>query len=185
VYKAATASCKVVVVKPMSIVSSVSKGRIPALAIAVFVVAAVAMLLLSGSASAEGFKFVQGVIEDSAGNPLEGATVVIEVRDPLNAPSGPTRYTDSVTSDEDGFYFFILSGFGPVEWQIGDTIKIIATWSGNQKDESAIADDSGSQTIDVTFPFEIPQFGSILGFGIAAGGIGLIAMVFVVKRKKD
>jgi hypothetical protein len=156
------------------------KGRIPAVAITVFAVAAVAMLLASGFASAAGPKVIRGYTKDSAGRPMEETSVVLEVWTPLNA----LRFTDSTTSDGNGFYSFTLSSFDG-DWDDGDTFKIIATYSGNQKIESQVDNAGPIQWINVTFPFEIPQFGSLLGFGIAAGGIGLIAMVFVVKRKKD
>jgi hypothetical protein len=156
------------------------KGRIPAVAITVFAVAAVAMLLASGFVSAAGPKIVRGYTKDSAGRPMEGTNVILEVRTPLDA----LRFTDSMSSDVNGFYSFTLSSFDG-DWSDGDTFKIIATYSGNEKIESQVDNAGPIQWINVTFPFEIPQFGSLLGFGIAAGGIGLIAMVFVVKRKKD
>jgi hypothetical protein len=179
-YKAAPASSTVVVVKPMRIISSILKRRIPAVAIAAFAFVAVAMLLSSGFASAAGIKIIRGYTKDSAGNPLEGTNVVLEVRTPLNA----LRYTESNTSDETGFYSFTLNSFVG-QWADGDTFKIILTYSGNQENRSAVDDGKIIQWINVTFPFEIPQFGSILGFGIVAGGIGLVAMVFVVRRKKN
>ena len=155
-------------------------GRIPAATMAVFAVAAVAVLLMSGFASAAGPKVIRGYTTDSADRPLEGTDVVLEVWTPLNT----LRHTESIPSDENGFYSFTLSSFDG-DWNDGDTFKIIATYSGNQKTESELDNGSPLQWINVTFPFEIPQFGSLLGFGIAAGGIGLIAMVFVVKRRKD
>jgi hypothetical protein len=167
-------------VKPMRILSSMMKGRIPAVAVAVFAFVAVAMLLSSGLASAAGPKVVRGYTKDSAARPLVGTTVVLEVRTPADA----LRYTDSMLTDTNGFYSFTLSSFDG-QWNDGDTFKIIATYSGNQKTESQLDNAKPVQWINVTYPFEIPQFGSLLGFGIAAGGIGLIAMVFVVKRKKD
>lgn len=166
--------------RPMRILSSVLKGRIPAVAIAVFAVAAVAMLLASGFVSAAGPKVIRGYTKDSAARPMEGTSVVLEVRTPLDA----LRFTDSTLTDENGFYSFTLSSFDG-DWDDGDTFKIIATYSGNERTESLLDDGEPIQWINVTFPFEIPQFGSLLGFGVAAGGIGLIAMVFVVKRKKD
>jgi len=169
-------------VKPMRILSSVLKGRIPAVAITVFAVAVVVMMLASGFVSAAGPKVIRGYTKDSAGRPLQGTDVVLEVWTPVPA----LRYTESTTTDVNGFYSFTLSTFTiPPQWNDGDTFKIIATYSGNQKIESQVDNAGPIQWINVTFPFEIPQFGSLLGFGIAAGGIGLIAMVFVVKRKKD
>ena len=178
-YKAVPASCTVVVVKPMRILSSVMKRRIPAVAIAVFAVVAVSMLLSSGFASAEGPKVIRGYIEDSVG-PLEGANVVLEVWTPLDV----LRFTDSYTSDSIGFYSFTLSSIDG-DWHDGDTFNVIATYKGHQMNESQLDDGTPLQNIDVTFPFEIPQFGSLLGFSVAAGGIGLIALVFVVRRKKN
>lgn len=164
--------------KPMRILSSVIKRRMPAVAIAVFAVVAVSMLLSSGFVSADGAKVIRGYTKDNAGRPLQGTNVVLEVRTPANA----LWYTESYTSDEIGFYSFTL-GMG--QWNDGDTFKIIATYSGNQKIVSEVDNGTPLQWINVTFPFEIPQFGSLLGFSVAAGGVGLIAMVFVVKRRKD
>ena len=166
--------------KPMRILSGVLKGRIPAVAIALCVVAAVAMLLSSGYVSAAGPKVIRGYTWDNAARPLEGTSVVVEVRD----ASEVLRHTESTTTDETGFYSFTMSSFDG-DWADGDTFNIIATYSGNQKTESLLDDGTALQWINVTFPFEIPQFGSLLGFSVAAGGIGLIAMVFVVRRKKD
>jgi hypothetical protein len=160
--------------------SRVLKRRTSAAAIAVFAVAAVVMLLSSGYVSAAGPKVIRGYTTDSADRPLEGTNVVVEVWTPLNV----LRHTESMSTDENGFYSFTMSSFDG-DWSDGDTFKIIATYSGNQKTESLLDDGKPLQWINVTFPFEIPQFGSILGFSIAAGSIGLIAMVFVVKRKKD
>jgi hypothetical protein len=156
------------------------KGRIPAVAITVFAVAAVAMLLASGFVSAAGPKLIRGYTKDSAGRPMEGTSVVLEVRTPLAA----LRFTDSMLSDENGFYSFTLSSFDG-DWDDGDTFWIIATYSGNERTLSELDNGEPIQWMNVTFPFEIPQFGSLLGFGIVAGGVGLVAMVFVVKRKKD
>jgi hypothetical protein len=168
------------VVKPMKILSSVLKRRIPAVAVAVFAFAAVAMVLSSGLVSAAGPKVIRGYTWDNAARPLEGTDVVIEVWTPLSV----LRHTESTTTDETGFYSFTMSSFDG-DWSDGDTFKIIATYSGNQRTESLLDDGSALQWINVTFPFEIPQFGSLLGFSVAAGGIGLVAMVFVARRKKE
>ena len=127
-YKAVPASCSVVVVKPMRILSSVMKRRIPAVAIAAFAVVAVSMLLSSGFVSAAGIKIVRGYTKDNAGRPLQGTNVVLEVRTPADA----LRYSESYTSDSTGFYSFTLDSFVG-QWADGDTFKIIATYSGNQK----------------------------------------------------
>jgi hypothetical protein len=179
-YKAVPASFMVVVVKPMRTLSSVLKRRVPAVAIAAIAVVAVAMLLSSGYASAAGPKSIRGYTYDNAGRPLQGTDVVLEVWTPLNT----LRFTDSTTTDVTGFYSFLLNSFDG-DWSDGDTFTIIATYSGVQRTGSLLDDAGPWQWINLTFPFEIPQFGSYLGFGIAAGGVGLIAMVFVVKRKKD
>jgi hypothetical protein len=179
-YKAVPASCTVVVVNPIRILSSVMKRRIPAVAIAVFAVVAVSMLLSSGFVSADGAKVIRGYTKDNAGRPLQGTDVVLEVR----TPGDVLRYTDSYTSTSIGFYSFTLVSTEG-QWADGDTFKIIATYSGNQKILSEVDNGTPLQWINVTFPFEIPQFGSLLGFSIAAGGIGMVAMVFVAKRRKD
>lgn len=74
-------------------------------------------------------------------------------------------------------YFFRGS-----DWSIGNTIEVIATYNSNQEINSTIADDSGSQTVNVTFTFEIPQFGDMMGLYIVMIIVGVIAVASLRKK---
>jgi len=152
--------------------------RYTAAVLSVVSVAIVAMLLSSSYVSAEGIKIIDGYVKDSVGRVLEGANVVLEVW----KPDLTLRFTDSYVADEDGYYSFTLSSFLE-EFHDGDTFEVTANYNGAQHNESELDDGQPIQRIDIIYPYEIPQFGSLVGFGVAAGAVGLIAMVFVVKRK--
>ena len=146
-------------------------------------VAAIALMpVFSQSVSAATMpKAVRGYITDSAGNPLEGALVVVNIR--AQADYDTIRATDSYTSLSTGYYSI---SFGPSDWDVGDTIQVIATWESNQRDNETAADGAAFQDVWVVFPFEIPQFGSLLGALVAIGAVGAVGAVFVVsKRRKD
>ena len=144
------------------------------------VIAVVALLLSSSAVSAAGVKIIRGYAKDSAGRILDGANIVLKVW----TPSHTLRFTDSFVADETGFYSFTLASMDN-EFQDGDTFEVISNYNGAQHNASKVDDLNPLQWINITYPYEIPQFGSLLGFGIAAGAIGLVAMVFVVKRKKN
>lgn len=154
--------------------------RFAAAMLSVVSVAMVAMLLSSSYASAEGIKIINGYVKDSAGRILAGANVFLEVW----TPSHTLRFSDSYTADENAYYSFTLSSFDN-EFLDGDTFEVTATYNSNQQNVSQVDDLGPLQWINITYPYEIPQFGSLLGFGIAAGAVGLVAMVFLVKRKKQ
>jgi len=154
--------------------------RFAAVMLSAMSVTIVALLLSSSYASAEGIKIIDGYVKDSVGRILVGANVVLEVW----TPASVLRFTDSYVADENGYYSFTLSSMDN-EFHDGDTFEVTATYNGNQESVSVVDDLQPHQQIDITYPYEIPQFGSLLGSGIAAGAVGLVAMVFVVKRKKQ
>jgi len=144
-----------------------------------------ALIAAAPQASAgDGLKIVRCWIWDDAANNVTGALVVVSII----APDTSVRATDSELSDENGWYSL---QFGPSDWYIGDTIRVVCTYSGNQEMEEVAAGSSASspyQYVNITFPFEIPQFGSILGTMVTIGAVGMIGAVFVVysrRRKED
>ena len=105
-----------------------------------------------------GPKVVQGYVNDTVGNPLEGALVTVEI---IAQAGGSVRDTQTDTTGSDGYY---MVTFGDAnKWDIGDTILAIATYDSNQKSNQTIADDSGVQQVNVNFDFVIPEFSSLLG----------------------
>ena len=72
------------------------------------------------------------------------------------------------TTDSSGFY---LVTFGPFDWGIGDLIVVGATLGGGAGEGNAVADDSPTQTINVTLDVAIPEFSMpvpIIGAVVAA-----------------
>lgn len=141
-----------------------------------------AVLASSGQTSAgDGNKIVRGYIWDSAYRNVSDASVVVTIWDPTKTVQ---RASLSDTSDEDGFYSI---WFGPSDWYVGDLIEVVCTYSGNQETNSTTATSSiplPYQYINITYPFEIPEFGSVVGLILAGGAIGAVAMVALVANQR-
>ena len=74
--------------------------------------------------------------------------------------------------------------FGGTEWSDGWTINVSATYNSQTETNNAICDDAPIQTVDVTFTFEIPEFGTMLGIVVAGLALGIVA-VAVLSRKQQ
>jgi hypothetical protein len=153
--------------------------RFPALVISVIAVAFVAMLLSASFVSAgPGPKTVRGYIKDNMGNPVEGASVLVEIV----APDSHVRTSGTDTSISNGLYSVM---FGPFDWELGDTLRVTSTYNSDSRVGSAVANSTPIQYVNITYPYEIPQFGSWAGFAVAGGILAVVAVVFVGKRKKN
>jgi len=164
---------------------TMTHGRSCAITLMVVAIAAIALMpMFSQSASAATVpKAVRGFIEDSVGNKLDGALVVVNIR--AQADYDTIRETGSDTTGSDGYYSVTIA-MG--NWDVGDTIQVIATYESDQAPPNETAADANAiQDVWVTFGYEIPQFGSLWGTMIAVGAIGAVGAVFVVhkKRRKD
>jgi len=125
-----------------------------------------------------GPKAVSGIVYDSGGDPLPGASVTVTV---VNNTTHLQTFVDSAFSDGDGFYTVTIA---PNTWDAGDTIEVTATFGGDQATNSTLADGEPFQTIDVQFSLAIPQFGSWIGLAAAGGLIAAVAIVFLRKRDR-
>ena len=141
-----------------------------------------AVLSTSGQTSAgDGNKIVRGYIWDSAYRNVSDASVVVTIWDPTKTVQ---RASLSETTDEEGFYQI---WFGPSDWYVGDLIEVVCTFSGNQETNSTTAASSiplPYQYVNITYPFEIPEFGSVVGLILAGGAIGAVAMVALVANQR-
>jgi hypothetical protein len=115
---------------------------------------------------------VRGWVWDSAYREVEGASVVVNVID-----GGSTVTTESTTTDGDGFYsVFLLAA----EWNVGNTFQIVVTFDSKQDTNQTIATSAAIQYVNLTYTFEIPEFGSLAGMTLVAfalGGVGVAAVV--------
>ena len=153
--------------------------RLPAVVLSVIAVAFVAMLLSTSFVSAQGSpKAVRGYIRDNMGNPVEGASVLVEIV----KPDSTVRASLTDTSISNGFYSVM---FGNFDWEMGDTIRVTSTYHSDSRVGTADVNPDPIQNVDITYPYEIPQFGSWVGFAVAGGILAVVAVVFIGKRKKN
>ena len=133
----------------------------------------VLILSLNGTMAQPTFpKAVTGYVWDSAGAPLEYADITVNLKNgklikdtQTDATDSSGEYSVSFSSCEDGW-----------------VIEVIATYNSNQETNSTAADSSSLQWVNVTFPFEIPVFGNLLGFLIAGGLLGTIVAVSLRRK---
>jgi parallel beta-helix repeat protein len=121
-------------------------------------------------------KTVQGQVSDQMDRPLPGAHVSVTI---MNGKV--VIATKTTTTDANGYY---VVTFDQDEWGFGYTIDVTAQYGEAQQPETIVADGSTAQTADVQFPFEIPQFGNTLGFLLAGALVGVVAMVFLKRRRR-
>jgi len=125
------------------------------------------------SADAPTPKWINGFVMDITGRHLPNANVSVTI----------DSTTHSEQADEDGFYSL---QFTPTEWTIGHTIQVVATYNEQQ----AVNDEDNAtagivQWVNVTFPYEIPQFGgSSAGLLLAGGFVAAVSLVLLTDRKR-
>jgi len=118
---------------------------------------------------------VWGYVYDFSGQPLEGANVVVTVERTGATSSGVTGIDGKYQASPD---------FSTTEYDIGDTILVVANYNSNPETNSTkVLEDLGVLQIDVLYTYEVPEFGTILGFLVAAGLVGMIAIYSVSKRR--
>jgi hypothetical protein len=156
-----------------------NSGRAALVITMVLTVAIVAMFLVSyGVNAATGPKQVRGHARDVDGRLIQGIPITVNIR---LASDDSVRATLTASSDEDGYYSVT---FEYTQWDIGDRIQVIATHGANQVTNNTTAIDFPFQWCNVTFPYAIPEFGSVIGFVVAGGLIAAVAMVFLVSKRK-
>jgi len=159
------------------ILKSGSGARIATCLMACAILVAGLTLIIPRSVSANaGLSIVHGTVTDSAGRPIEGANVVVVMW------NGATMIdTTSTQTLSNGLY---IVNFALDKWAPGFTVNVTATYNQVQTSGGSTVDDLGLATINLQFPFEIPQFGSMLGFVAAAGLVGVVAVVFLARKSK-
>lgn len=157
------------------------RKRITFAIVASVAISLVGVVLLSHSANAYIWpKNVRGYVWDNAGTPLASTPVTIKI---LKQSDNSTRATISVTTNSVGFF---SHSFLSSEWDPGDTIEVIATHNTDQRTNSTNATVDALQYVNVTFPYEIPEFGpSWIGLIAAGGSIAVVGLALLVfwKRK--
>ncbi len=154
---------------------SVSKIRRTLAIVTVFAALVfVSLMSMSGPAAAGPANLtVYGWVYDSAGDPINGAGIVVEVR-------AGTFPTTSTTTDSDGFY---MVDFDDAVWNIGDTVRTTATYDTVEEWAEVPAEADTTVQIDIHFAFEIPEFGSFPGVIIATVLVGSVALMSMRRRR--
>lgn len=120
---------------------------------------------------------ISGYVYDLAGNPLEGANVVVLIVQ--------TSFTASATTGADGSYQ-ALPDIPPASYDLGNTIQVTATYNSAEEQVSVPVTqdmiDFGMAQIDVHYTYEIPEFGT--GFGFAFVMVVIAALAVVVLGRK-
>lgn len=130
---------------------------------------------------------VRGYVRDNAGNHLEGAYVTVNLRDGNDV--NKIKYTQSDQTDEEGFYGKVA--FDPQEtpWENGDKVQVIASWHGNLAESWGEANYDPNHPIlwiNVTYMFEIDEYGSgAIGLVVAGGFVAAVSVVLLTKRKPE
>jgi len=127
-------------------------------------------------------KLVMGYVKDSADRVLVGASITVNIRD--DATDGTVLASKSDTTDGTGYYSV---GFLATDWNVGDYVEVISDFSGNQikvYEEAELLTLPFKQWINITYPYEIPEFGSTVGLIIGGVAIGVVAAVFLVVGKR-
>jgi preprotein translocase subunit SecG len=157
------------------------RKRITFAIVASVAISMVCVVLLSHSANAYIWpKNVRGYVWDNMGNPVPSTPVTINI---LLQSDSSTRATSSVTTNSGGFFSHSFLGS---EWDPGDTIQVIATYNADQRTNSTAATVDAIQYVNVTFPYEIPEFGpSWIGLIAAGGSVAVVGIALLVfwKRK--
>ncbi len=144
-------------------------------------VAMVGMVLMAHTSSAGVWPLnVRGYVWDNKGNPVPNIPVTVNI---LYQSNGSVRSTWTTTTTSIGFYSKSVDSSG---WDTGDTIQVIATHNSNQQSNSTTATAAAIQYVNVTFPYEIPEFGPGWAGLVAAGGavaaVG-VALTIFLRRK--
>ena len=123
-------------------------------------------------------KPVRGYVWDSADTLIIGADVTVNIKQ-----GEVIRSTLTDTTDSAGLY---AVAFESDQWDVGDTIEVIASYSGSESPPNSTAATSALvQWVNVTADYEIPEFGSTTGLlvtGALLGAIGVVALVYFKKR---
>ena len=122
--------------------------------------------------------WVVGFVQDSVGNYIEGASVVVE-----DVTAGITY--DPVLSDADAQYYCQIPAS---DWTSGDEIHVVATYGSLEGFNDGFLpeweESPGFLRLDISMSDAIPEFGTTLGASIAACLVGAVAIVAVGVPKK-
>ena len=126
--------------------------------------------------------FIFGFVYDENGDPLEGAFVVVDVYDQDTEEFKASGQSDIYPTEADGYYE--VTSIDSSLLEVGDDIEVTATVGSIEQKNWSVVPSYIFVIIDVHFTTAIPQFGSLLGFAVAAGAVCVVGVAFVSLRRK-
>jgi hypothetical protein len=163
------------------LMSRVWARRLPVLGLALMVVPLLSIGVASVPAhtmDATGPLTVLGHVYDYYGLPLSGATVVATILE--------TSFSTSGVTDGNGAYQ-CTPDIPANKYDEGYTLRVVATYASlpdqNQTQITAEMNSTGIAEIDVHYTYEIPEFGPILGVGIAGMVVAVVSIFSLTRRQ--
>ena len=131
------------------------------------------IVIRAGTAASDNL-IVFGTVYDSSGNPVELADVTVTVVGSAAAPQ-------SVQSIEEGFYTVT---FDMKDWQIGDTVKVVASFGGESGENQTTAG-SAYPEIDVHLvpSIPIPEFHDSASVMLTIGAMASLVLLVARRRR--
>jgi hypothetical protein len=120
---------------------------------------------------------VRGHVWDTVGVPVAGADVEVSMK----RPDTSVRSSYTTATNSTGAYSI---AFAPAEWEVDDTIFVVAEFGADTVENSTIAEDCPIQYVNVTMTIAIPEFSDIGKIVSMAGILGIFMMVFFARRRK-
>jgi hypothetical protein len=108
---------------------------------------------------------------DQTSSLLKGANVSVTIKNGTT-----TVVTKATVMDASGYHAVTL---GRGEWEPWLTIEVTADYNTFPETRDVADDASSPQQVDIAYPFEIAQFGSLIRFPASAAFVGIVGAFYV------
>jgi len=152
------------------------KSAIAAVSLCTVALLVASMVVLPCASAAPGTfpKWVRGTIWDAAHRPVSGAQVTVQS---INGTTVLDTQTDTTSAEG---YYLVQFQAGKWDTRTGNHFNITATCPSGQGYNTTTVDAENTQWLNVTYVFEIAEFGNTVGLLATAGILGGVAAVAVV-----
>ena len=127
-------------------------------------------------------KTISGYVYDLASQPINGASVVVEIWGGSWPDMTIVRFSDTKSTDLWGYYEVIVDANF---WDPHNTIIVTVTYESSEKTRIVEADADQYQSVDVSMPITIPELGAPANLTLAVSGlIGAVVIISMTRRKR-
>ena len=120
---------------------------------------------------------VYGFVYDLAGQPLEGASIVVTIVETSSTAYATTAANGAYQAEPD---------IPQTGYDVGNTIRVVATLDSHQQQNSTLVTqamvDDGLARVDVHYTYEIPEFGGVLGVVFVFVVVAAVAVAVLGKK---